>query len=70
MRWLSDKSQDVAGIIYKPFDQEQLRQVLYKCDRGAVKATQIYKQPKEDYTKKLLAAIPKGVPKELLSTSI
>lgn len=29
-------------------------------------AEDIYKNPKEDYTKKLLSAIPKGVPKELL----
>lgn len=29
-------------------------------------AEDIYKNPREDYTKKLLSAIPKGVPKELL----
>ncbi|MDD0854863.1 ABC transporter ATP-binding protein [Halobacteriovorax sp. GB3] len=30
-------------------------------------AEEIYKSPKDDYTKKLLSAIPKGVPKELLA---
>lgn len=29
-------------------------------------SSQIYKDPKEDYTKSLLAAIPKGIPKELI----
>ena len=30
-------------------------------------ASEIYLNPKEDYTKNLLAAIPKGIPKELLA---
>ena len=30
-------------------------------------ATAIYHGPKEEYTKNLLAAIPKGIPKELLA---
>jgi peptide/nickel transport system ATP-binding protein len=29
-------------------------------------AEQIYKHPKTDYTRNLLAAIPKGIPKSLL----
>ncbi|RME15120.1 MAG: ABC transporter ATP-binding protein, partial [Bdellovibrio sp.] len=29
-------------------------------------ALEIYENPQDDYTKKLLDAIPKGVPKELL----
>ncbi len=31
------------------------------------KANEVYLKPKEDYTRNLLAAIPKGVPKELLA---
>ena len=31
------------------------------------KATKVYTNPEQDYTKKLLAAIPKGIPKDLLS---
>ena len=34
------------------------------------KASQVYHYPKEDYTKDLLAAIPKGIPKELLAEGI
>ncbi|MEO5667422.1 MAG: ATP-binding cassette domain-containing protein, partial [Bdellovibrionota bacterium] len=33
-------------------------------------AEEIYKNPKDDYTKKLLSAIPKGVPKTLLDRGI
>jgi peptide/nickel transport system ATP-binding protein len=29
-------------------------------------ANEIYLRPKEEYTKRLLSAIPKGIPKELL----
>jgi peptide/nickel transport system ATP-binding protein len=32
------------------------------------KATKVYTDPQEEYTKKLLAAIPKGIPKELLNS--
>ena len=30
-------------------------------------ASTIYHSPKKDYTKNLLAAIPKGIPKEMLA---
>ena len=33
-------------------------------------ALSIYQAPKEDYTKKLLSAIPKGIPKDLLVTQL
>lgn len=34
------------------------------------KASEIYKNPKEDYTKALLDAIPRGIPKELVEESV
>ena len=66
--------QDEFGLTYV-FISHDLSVVNFISDEVAVmnqgkivemdKASQIYLYPKEDYTKSLLAAIPKGIPKEL-----
>lgn len=68
--------QDEFGLTYI-FISHDLSVVNFISDEVAVmnkgqivemdKATQVYLHPKQDYTKDLLAAIPKGIPKELLN---
>ena len=68
--------QDEFGLTYI-FISHDLSVVNFISDEVAVmnsgkiiefdKATDVYLRPKEDYTKALLSAIPKGIPKELLT---
>lgn len=71
--------QEELGLTYI-FISHDLSVVNFISDEVAVmnkgklveldKANEVYLKPKEDYTKNLLAAIPKGVPKELLTEQL
>lgn len=71
--------QEEFGLTYI-FISHDLSVVNFIADEVAVmnkgqivemdKSSQVYLHPKQDYTKDLLAAIPKGIPKELIAEGI